>query len=152
MLRTWEHVRQKPKLVLGVRISSIYQEGFYLCPHSHWLVSSIKVSDWLRQPSNKHRLKPTQVTQLCPTHVLQQFNRASSRRGIFSTENSSRSVPQKFKGTLWDKVKGENFFAGGQTFQALPPSVNPKCNTNGGKLAALAQRRVFRLTPRRIIS
>ena len=27
-------------------------------------------------------------------------------------------------------MKGENFFAGGKTFQALPPSMNPSCNKN----------------------
>ena len=29
---------------------------------------------------------------------------------------------------MWEKMKGEHFFGGGKTFQALPPSVNPSCS------------------------
>jgi len=74
--------------------------------------------------------------QLCPTHVMQQMNRASSQRGVFSTNNSSRTMP----GSAWDKTKKDFFFAGGKTFQALPPSQNPACATGGGKLAAAANK------------
>ena len=74
--------------------------------------------------------------QLCPSHVMQQMNRASSQRGVFSTSNASRTMP----GSAWDKTKKEFFFAGGKTFQALPPSINPACSTDGGKLAAAANK------------
>jgi len=62
--------------------------------------------------------------------MLKQFNRAASKRGEFSARTGNIAIGERFKGTLWDKVKGENFFAGGKTFQALPPSVNPSCNKN----------------------
>ena len=68
------------------------------------------------------------VSQMCPTHMLQQFNRATSQRGEFSARTGNIRLGDKYKGTMWEKVKGENFFGGGKTFQALPPSMNPSCN------------------------
>ena len=76
-----------------------------------------------------------QTGTLCSTHVMQQYNRAAAQRGAFSAKNGS--LPDKYKGTVWEKVKGQTFFGGGGTFQALPPSVNP-ASAQCDKLALLA--------------
>ena len=49
---------------------------------------------------------------------------------LISARTGNISLGVGGKGNLWNKVKGENFFAGGKTFQALPPSINPQCNKN----------------------
>ena len=64
-----------------------------------------------------------QTGALCVTHVMQQYNRAAGARGAFSAKNGS--LPDKYKGTVWDKAKGQTFFGGGQMAQVLPPSINP---------------------------
>lgn len=71
------------------------------------------------------------VSQMCPTHVLKQFNRACAQRGELSAKTGSYGIADKNKGTEWQKHKKDFFFAGGKTFQALPPSQNPACSTNG---------------------
>ena len=76
-----------------------------------------------------------QTGQLCTTHVMQQYTRAAGARGAFSAKNGS--LPDKYKGTMWDKVKGQTFFGGGQMAQALPPSINP-ASSSCDRLSKLA--------------
>jgi hypothetical protein len=66
------------------------------------------------------------VSQLCPSHVMKQWNRASSARGELSAKTGTHGLSGA--GSAWQKTKGDFFFAGGKTFQALPPSHNPACN------------------------
>jgi len=45
----------------------------------------------------------------------------SSKRGELQGTPGA-VMAAKYKNTLWNKVKGEHFFYGGQVYSALPPS------------------------------
>ena len=59
---------------------------------------------------------------------MKQWNRASSARGELSAKTGTHGLSGA--GSAWQKTKGDFFFSGGKTFQALPPSQNPACNKN----------------------
>lgn len=57
---------------------------------------------------------------------MKQWNRASSARGELSAKTGTAGLSGG--GSAWQKTKGDFFYGGGKTFQALPPSQNPACN------------------------
>ena len=51
-----------------------------------------------------------------------QHKKLSAKRGELQG-TAGGGVPAKFKQDLWKQAKGDQFFYGGQTFSAAPPSA-----------------------------
>lgn len=63
-----------------------------------------------------------QYGDVCVYHMQSKYKKLSSKRGELQG-TSAPGVPSKYKKTLWNKVKGDQFFYGGQVFSAAPPTV-----------------------------
>ena len=63
-----------------------------------------------------------QYGNVCVFHMKASHKKMSAKRGELQGTTGS-AVPAKYKHTMWNQVKGEQFFYAGQTYSAAPPSA-----------------------------
>ncbi|CAK8688138.1 unnamed protein product [Clavelina lepadiformis] len=74
-----------------------------------------------------------QFGDVCVFHMQSKYKKMSAKRGELQGSVSGPAA-SKYKSTLWNKVKGDQFFYGGQTFSAAPPSCNPNIQRKESKM------------------
>nr|CAB3263688.1 protein MCM10 homolog [Phallusia mammillata] len=74
-----------------------------------------------------------QYGETCVYHMQSKYKKISSKRGELQG-SAAAPVADRYKKTLWNKVKGDQFFYGGQTFSAAPPSTNTTIQRKESKM------------------
>uniref|UniRef100_H2YM07 Uncharacterized protein n=1 Tax=Ciona savignyi TaxID=51511 RepID=H2YM07_CIOSA len=62
------------------------------------------------------------IGETCIFHMQSKYKKMGSKRGELQGSVGA-PIADKYKKTLWNKVKGDQFFYGGQVYSAAPPST-----------------------------
>ncbi|XP_078485288.1 protein MCM10 homolog [Ciona intestinalis] len=63
------------------------------------------------------------IGETCIFHMQSKYKKMGAKRGELQGSVGA-PIADKYKKTMWNKVKGDQFFYGGQTYSAAPPSTN----------------------------